>query len=176
MITFSLNGNDLSVDADPAMPLLWVIRDIAQLQGTKFGCGQGLCGACTVHLDGIAIRSCITPVSAAKGKQITTIEGLQGSTEEDEHPVQQAWIKNNVPQCGYCQPGQIMSASALLAKNAAPTDDDITQAMSGNICRCGTYPKIRQAIHDAANNLSSPASLKTSSTPSTANFQSDLSS
>ncbi|MBV1920616.1 MAG: (2Fe-2S)-binding protein [Pseudomonadales bacterium] len=176
MITLSLNGNDLSIDADPAMPLLWVIRDIVLLQGTKFGCGQGLCGACTVHLDGIAVRSCITPVSAAKGKQITTIEGLQGNTEADEHPVQQAWIKNNVPQCGYCQPGQIMSASALLAKNAAPTDDDITQAMSGNICRCGTYPKIRQAIHDAAKNLSSPASSKVSKTLSTENFQSDLSS
>ena len=176
MITFSLNGNDLSVDADPTMPLLWVIRDIVQLQGTKFGCGQGLCGACTVHLDGIAIRSCITPVSVAKGKHITTIEGLQGNTETGEHPVKQAWIKNNVPQCGYCQPGQIMSASALLAKNASPTDDDITQAMSGNICRCGTYPKIREAIHDAAKNLASPASSKASSTPSTANFQSDLSS
>ncbi len=176
MITLSLNGNDLSIDADPAMPLLWVIRDIVQLQGTKFGCGQGVCGACTVHLDGIAIRSCITPVSAAKGKQITTIEGLQGSTEADEHPVQQAWIKNNVPQCGYCQSGQIMSASALLARNTSPTDDDITQAMSGNICRCGTYPKIRQAIHDAAKNLSSPASSKASMAPSTENFQSDLSS
>ncbi len=176
MITFSLNGNDLSVDADPAMPLLWVIRDIVQLQGTKFGCGQGLCGACTVHLDGIAIRSCITPVSAAKGKQVTTIEGLQGDAETSEHPIQQAWIKNNVPQCGYCQPGQIMSASALLAKNASPTDDDITQAMSGNICRCGTYPKIRQAIHDAAKHLASPASPNTSNVSPTANFQSDLSS
>ena len=176
MITFSLNGNDLSVDADPAMPLLWVIRDIVQLQGTKFGCGQGLCGACTVHLDGIAIRSCITPVSEAKGKQITTIEGLQGKTKTDEHPVQQAWIRNDVPQCGYCQPGQIMSASALLAKNTSPTDDDITQAMSGNICRCGTYPKIRQAIHDAAKHLASPASSNVSTVPLTANFQSDLSS
>ena len=176
MITFSLNGNDLSVDADPAMPLLWVIRDIVQLQGTKFGCGQGLCGACTVHLNGIAIRSCITPVSKAKGKQVTTIEGLQGNTETGEHPVQQAWIRNNVPQCGYCQSGQIMSASALLAKNASPTDDDITQAMSGNICRCGTYPEIRKAIHDAAIHLASPASPNTSNVSSTANFQSDLSS
>ena len=176
MITFSLNGNDLSVDADPTMPLLWVIRDIVQLQGTKFGCGQGLCGACTVHLDGVAIRSCITPVAAAKGKQVTTIEGLQGDAETNDHPVQQAWIKNNVPQCGYCQSGQIMSASALLAKNASPTDEDITQAMSGNICRCGTYPKIRQAIHDAAKHLASPASTNTSNVSSTANFQSDLSS
>lgn len=176
MITFSLNGNDISVDADPTMPLLWVIRDIVQLQGTKFGCGQGLCGACTVHLDGIAIRSCTTPVSVAKGKRVTTIEGLQGSAEADEHPVLQAWIKNDVPQCGYCQPGQIMSASALLASNASPTDDDITQAMSGNICRCGTYPRIREAIHDAAKNLASPASSKTSSAPSTTNYQSDLSS
>lgn len=146
MITFTLNGEPFSTDAAPAMPLLWVIRDLAQLQGTKFGCGQGLCGACTVHLNGQAIRSCITPVESIQGQHITTIEGLSTKT----HPVQQAWIKNNVPQCGYCQPGQIMSASALLATNAAPTDDDITQAMSGNICRCGTYPRIRQAIHDAA--------------------------
>ena len=176
MITFSLNGNDFSVDADPAMPLLWVIRDIVQLHGTKFGCGQGLCGACTVHLDGVAIRSCITPVSVAIGKQVTTIEGLRGNAGTSEHPIQQAWIKNNVPQCGYCQPGQIMSASALLAKNASPTDDDISQAMSGNICRCGTYPKIRQAIHDAAKHLASPASANTSNASSAENFQSDLSS
>lgn len=170
MITFTLNGKELSIEADPAMPLLWVIRDLVQLHGTKFGCGQGLCGACTVHLDGSAIRSCITPASAAIGKQITTIEGLGSSSSpgDGNHPVQQAWIRNNVPQCGYCQPGQIMSASALLARNAAPTDEDINNAMSGNICRCGTYPRIRQAIHDAAKNLSAPVE--------TAHFQSDLSS
>ncbi len=170
MITFSLNGKELSIDADPTMPLLWVIRDLVQLHGTKFGCGQGLCGACTVHLDGIAIRSCITPASVANGKQVTTIEGLGSPSNpgDGNHPVQQAWIKNNVPQCGYCQPGQIMSASALLARNAAPTDDDINNAMSGNICRCGTYPRIRQAIHDAAKNLSAPTE--------SAHFQSDLSS
>lgn len=172
MITFSLNGKEFSADADPFMPLLWVIRDLAQLQGTKFGCGQGLCGACTVHLDGAAIRSCITPLNAIEGRHITTIEGLSSSsnntTPSHDHPVQQAWIKNNVPQCGYCQSGQIMSASALLATNAAPTDEEITRAMSGNICRCGTYPRIRQAIHDAAKTL----------TPNidTEHFQSDLTS
>ena len=147
MIKFELNGSPQSLDADPNMPLLWALRDLIKLTGTKYGCGAGLCGACTVHLNGKAVRSCIMPVSAINGKKITTIEGL---SEDASHPVQQAWIKHNVPQCGYCQPGQIMSASALLATNAAPTDQDIDRAMSGNLCRCGTYPRIRKAIHEAA--------------------------
>lgn len=156
MIKFELNGTPQSIDTDPNMPLLWAIRDIVRLTGTKFGCGQGLCGACTVHLNGTAIRSCITPLSAIEGQKITTIEGL---SDDADHPVQQAWIENNVPQCGYCQPGQIMSASALLANNPSPTDSDIDNAMSGNLCRCGTYPRIRKAIHDAADimKLASPA-------------------
>ncbi|MCG8672202.1 MAG: (2Fe-2S)-binding protein [Pseudomonadales bacterium] len=156
MIKFELNGTPQTLNVEPDMPLLWALRDFIRLTGTKYGCGQGLCGACTVHLNGKAIRSCITPVSAIEGQKVTTIEGL---SEDAEHPVQQAWIKNNVPQCGYCQPGQIMSASALLASNSAPTDDDIDRAMSGNLCRCGTYPRIRQAIHDAAKamQLATPA-------------------
>lgn len=152
MIKFELNGTPQSLDVDPDMPLLWAIRDFIKLTGTKFGCGQGLCGVCTVHLNGNAIRSCITPVSAIAGQKITTIEGL---SKDAEHPVQQAWIKHNVPQCGYCQSGQIMSASALLAQNKAPTDEDIDKAMSGNLCRCGTYTRIRKAIHDAANIMQS---------------------
>lgn len=147
MITLNLNGTATPVDAEPDMPLLWALRDLLGLTGTKYGCGQGLCGACTVHIDGHAMRSCITPLSAVTGKQITTIEGLGA---QGDHPVQQAWMQNNVPQCGYCQPGQIMSASALLAQNPSPTDEDIDRAMSGNLCRCGTYVRIRQAIHDAA--------------------------
>jgi len=132
---------------DPAMPLLWVLRDHLGLTGTKFGCGMALCGACTVHLDGVPIRSCVTPLAAASGKRITTIEGL---SNDRSHPVQRAWLELDVPQCGYCQSGQIMSAVALLASNPAPTDADIDAAMSGNICRCGTYPRIRKAIHRAA--------------------------
>jgi len=137
--------------ADPAMPLLYAIREFAQLTGTKFGCGLGLCGACTVHLDGQAVRSCVTPLSAAVNKEITTIEGL--STEANLHPVQTAWLDNKVPQCGYCQAGQMMSAAALLAKNTNPSDDDIASAMQGNICRCGTYSRIRKAIKQAAKTI-----------------------
>jgi isoquinoline 1-oxidoreductase alpha subunit len=133
------------------MPLLYAIRDIAELTGTKFGCGMGLCGACTVHLDGEPIRSCVTPLSAAQGKEITTIEGL--ANDQELHPLQAAWVANKVPQCGYCQSGQIMSAAALLDKNASPSDSDIEEAMQGNICRCGTYPRIKKAIKEAATNL-----------------------
>jgi isoquinoline 1-oxidoreductase alpha subunit len=146
-ITFTLNGKSQSVDVDPQMPLLWVLRDTLNMTGTKFGCGMALCGACTVHINGEATRSCITPISAVSGKKITTIEGL---SEEGNHPVQQAWIEIDVPQCGYCQCGQIMSAAALLTKKPNPTDSDIDDFMSGNICRCGTYQRIRKAIHRAA--------------------------
>jgi len=142
-----VNGQAHEVDAEPDTPLLWVLRDLLGLRGTKFGCGRSLCGACTVHLNGTATRSCQLPLSAAAEGDITTIEGL---STDGSHPVQQAWRKHNVPQCGYCQSGQIMSASALLASNARPSDDEIDAAMSGNICRCGTYPRIRAAIHDAA--------------------------
>jgi isoquinoline 1-oxidoreductase alpha subunit len=145
--SFVLNGKATRLDADPTMPLLWAIRELAGLTGTKFGCGVAQCGACTVHLEGQAIRSCVTPLAAVAGKRITTIEGLQGKPAK---AVQTAWVKLQVPQCGYCQSGQIMSASALLAKNAAPSDADIDDAMSGNICRCGTYARIRAAIHAAA--------------------------
>jgi isoquinoline 1-oxidoreductase alpha subunit len=146
-IVFTLNGKSQSVDVDPQMPLLWVLRDTLNMTGTKFGCGMALCGACTVHINGEATRSCITPISAVSGKKITTIEGL---SEEGNHPVQQAWIEIDVPQCGYCQCGQIMSAAALLTKKPNPTDSDIDDFMSGNICRCGTYQRIRKAIHRAA--------------------------
>jgi aerobic-type carbon monoxide dehydrogenase small subunit (CoxS/CutS family) len=149
MIEFTVNGRVERVDVDPQMPLLWVLRDILNLTGTKYGCGVSLCGACTVHLDGRAIRSCITPISAAAGKEVTTIEGL---SPDGDHPLQQAWRELNVPQCGYCQSGQIMSAAALLARNPAPTDDEIDEAMAGNICRCGTYMRIRAAIPKAAEN------------------------
>ena len=138
MAKLTLNGKAISLDVDPSMPLLYAIRDIAELTGTKFGCGLGLCGACTIHLDGNAIRSCVTPISAAEGKSITTIEGL--ATEKALHPLQEAWVANKVPQCGYCQSGQIMSAAALLERNAAPSDEEVETAMQGNICRCGTYP------------------------------------
>lgn len=147
MIEFSLNGQTEKFNGDPDTPLLWVLRDDLDMTGTKFGCGKGLCGACTVHLNGQAIRSCAMPVNAVAGQQVTTIEGL--SINED-HPVMQAWIEANVPQCGYCQPGQIMSAAALLADRPQPSDAEIDAAMSGNICRCGTYPRIRKAIHRAA--------------------------
>jgi isoquinoline 1-oxidoreductase alpha subunit len=148
-IKLKLNGKPLEVDANPSMPLLWVLRDVLGMTGTKFGCGMALCGACTVHLDGTAIRSCITPLVMAAGKELTTIEGLEKS-DGTLHPVQQAWLEENVPQCGYCQSGQIMSACALLKSKPKPTDADIDAAMSGNICRCGMYPRIRKAIHRAA--------------------------
>lgn len=153
----NLNGTNYSLDIDPDTPLLWVIRDEIGLKGTKFGCGKGLCGACTVHLNGQAIRACITPVSMADGQSITSIEGLADG--EQLHPVQESWITHNVPQCGYCQPGQLMSASALLASNPNPDEADIDAAMSGNICRCGTYPRIKNAIKDAAKNLQAGSSL-----------------
>ena len=145
--TLTINGESNSVSVEDDMPLLWYLRDILQLTGTKYGCGAGLCGACTVHVDGIATRSCVTPVAAVEGKTITTIEGL---SEGGNHPLQRSWQELGVPQCGYCQPGQIMSAAALLASNPQPSDADIDGAMSGNICRCGTYPRIRAAIHHAA--------------------------
>lgn len=147
MTTIRINGTTRDVGADPEMPLLWAIRDILGLTGTKFGCGIGACGACTVHMDGQAVRSCITPLSATNGHEIITIEGL---SPDGNHPVQHAWRTHNVPQCGYCQPGQIMQAAALLRQNPKPTDQQITDAMSGNICRCGTYVRIRAAIKSAA--------------------------
>jgi isoquinoline 1-oxidoreductase alpha subunit len=148
--TFVLNGKPATLDADPAMPLLWAVREVAGLTGTKFGCGMAQCGACTVQLDGKAIRSCVTPLSAVAGRQVTTIEGLESKPAK---AVQTAWVKLQVPQCGYCQSGQIMSATALLESNSAPTDADIDSAMSGNICRCGTYNRIRAAIHAAAGSM-----------------------
>jgi isoquinoline 1-oxidoreductase alpha subunit len=148
MITLSINGKTRSVDVSPGTPLLWVLRDSLHMTGTKFGCGIAQCGACAVHLDGQTVRSCITPVSEAAGKKITTIEGVSATAAGKA--IQTAWIKNDVPQCGYCQSGQIMSATALLAKNRAPSDADIDEAMSGNVCRCGTYNQIRAAIKDAA--------------------------
>jgi isoquinoline 1-oxidoreductase alpha subunit len=150
MVSFVVNGKTRKVDAAPDTPLLWVLRDSLHLTGTKFGCGIAQCGACTVHLDGQPVRSCSTPVSAAAGKKVTTVEGI-GATLAGK-AVQAAWIRHDVPQCGYCQSGQIMSASALLAKNRTPTDADIDEAMSGNVCRCGTYNQIRAAIKDAAAN------------------------
>jgi isoquinoline 1-oxidoreductase alpha subunit len=151
MIDFSVNGKAVSIDAEDDMPLLWALREQLQLTGTKFGCGMALCGACTVHLDGEPIRSCTTPVSAAAGRKVTTIEGI-GDTPAGR-AVQAAWVRHDVPQCGYCQSGQIMSASALLAGKKAPSDADIDSAMSGNVCRCGTYNEIRAAVKDAAANL-----------------------
>jgi isoquinoline 1-oxidoreductase alpha subunit len=148
MASLVVNGKTREVAAAPGTPLLWVLRDSLRMTGTKFGCGIAQCGACTVHLDGEAVRSCVTPLSAATGKKVTTVEGI-GATRAGK-AVQAAWIRHDVPQCGYCQSGQIMSASALLAKNRAPTDADIDEAMSGNVCRCGTYNQIRAAIKDAA--------------------------
>jgi isoquinoline 1-oxidoreductase alpha subunit len=145
--TFAVNGKSMTVDVPSDMPLLWVIRDVLNLKGTKFGCGAGLCGACTVHLDGRAVRSCQTPVSTVTNKQVTTLEGL---SQDGTHPLQVAWQEIDVPQCGYCQAGQIMSAAALLAKTPKPTDADIDTAMNGNLCRCATYLRIREAIHRAA--------------------------
>jgi isoquinoline 1-oxidoreductase subunit alpha len=142
-----INGRNVAVEADADMPLLWAIRELVGLTGTKYGCGIAQCGVCTVHLDGNAVRSCSVPVSAVTGKQITTIEGLSA---DNSHPVQKAWIAEQVPQCGYCQSGQIMSAAALLRRNPHPTDQDIDAAMRGNLCRCGCYTRIRKAIHTAA--------------------------
>jgi aerobic-type carbon monoxide dehydrogenase small subunit (CoxS/CutS family) len=147
MISLTVNKRTVHLEADPSTPLLWVLREHLGLTGTKYGCGVGQCGACTVHIDGRPVRSCSTPVSRATGKEITTIEGL---SSDRSHPVQRAWLEIEVPQCGYCQSGQIMSAVALLKANPSPADDDINRAMSGNICRCGTYPRIRRAIHRAA--------------------------
>lgn len=146
-----VNGVEQVVTFEPDTPLLWVIRDELKLKGTKFGCGKGLCGACTVHLNGRPIRSCITPVSAVENQNITTIEGI--GSDENPHPLQASWVEFNVPQCGYCQSGQLMSASALLAENTSPTDADIDSAMAGNACRCGTYPRIKAAIHHTAETL-----------------------
>jgi aerobic-type carbon monoxide dehydrogenase small subunit (CoxS/CutS family) len=147
MIGLRINGKDVNVDAAPDTPLLWVLRDSLTMTGTKFGCGIGQCGACTVHIDGTPARSCQMPISALSGKEVTTIEGI---SSDGGHPVQRAWIAEQVPQCGYCQSGQIMAAVALLAKTKNPTDSDIDAAMSGNVCRCGTYQRIRRAIHRAA--------------------------
>lgn len=150
---FTVNNQPRELDVDPQMPLLWALRDHLRLTGTKFGCGMALCGACTVHIDGQAARSCVTPVSAVEGKNVTTIEGLSSAAGK---AVQEAWINLDVVQCGYCQSGQIMSAAALLASNGKPTDEDIDAAMAGNICRCATYVRIRAAIHEAAKSLPAP--------------------
>jgi isoquinoline 1-oxidoreductase alpha subunit len=147
MIKLTVNGQPYTVDVEPTMPLLWVIRDVLHLTGTKYGCGMAQCGACTVHLNGDAVRSCVTPVKRAEDQTVTTIEGLSPNFT---HPLQQAWIEEDVPQCGYCQSGQIMAAAVLLKENPNPTDEDIDDAMSGNICRCGTYQRVRKAIHTAA--------------------------
>jgi isoquinoline 1-oxidoreductase alpha subunit len=150
MLEITVNGKKKRVDVDPKMPLLWVLREEFQLTGTKFGCGTGICGACTVHINGSPMRSCVMQVSSAANKEITTIEGMSGAVVEG---LQKAWVEENVPQCGYCQSGQIMSAAALLQSNARPTDGDIDDAMSGNLCRCGTYQRIRRAIHKTAGML-----------------------
>jgi isoquinoline 1-oxidoreductase alpha subunit len=146
-ISFVLNGKNTLIEVDPEKPLLWVLREDLGLTGAKFGCGMAICGCCTVHLDGDAIRSCVTPMSRVEGKRVTTVEGL---SDDLSHPVQKAWMEIQVPQCGYCQPGQMMSAACLLAQNSKPTDEDIADAMSGNLCRCGTYQRVRNAIHRAA--------------------------
>jgi isoquinoline 1-oxidoreductase subunit alpha len=146
-VTFTVNGKSATVDVAPDMPLLWVLRDVLDLKGTKYGCGISQCGACTVHVKGVATRSCVLPVSAVRGAEITTIEGL---SPDGTHPLQRAWEELDIPQCGYCQAGQLMSAAALLAKTPRPTDADIDAAMNGNLCRCATYLRIRQGIHRAA--------------------------
>ena len=148
--TIIINGEKQLINVDEDMPLLWFLRDTLEKTGTKFGCGSGLCGACTVHVDGMAIRSCITPVGTLAGKSITTIEGL---SQNGDHPLQKAWLENNVPQCGYCQAGQIMNAASLLNQNPTPNEDEIVTAMQGNICRCGTYQRIKKAIVQAADEL-----------------------
>lgn len=147
MSTLKINGVEHQIEADANMPLLWILRDLLAMTGTKFGCGKGLCGACTVHLNGQPVRSCLMTLSAAAGAEITTIEGL---SVDGNHPLQRAWVAHNVPQCGYCQSGQLMSAAALLSNNPAPSDAEIRDAMSGNICRCGTYPRIEAAIKSVA--------------------------
>jgi isoquinoline 1-oxidoreductase alpha subunit len=159
MIKFSLNNEDVAIDVAADTPLLWVIRDHFKLKGSKFGCGMGLCGACSMHLDGESVRTCILPISAVAGRSVTTIEGL--GTPDNLHPLQQAWIANSVPQCGYCQSGQLMSASALLAANSKPSDAEIDRAMSGNICRCGTYADIKEAIKQAASQLEASVQIHT---------------
>jgi isoquinoline 1-oxidoreductase alpha subunit len=146
-IKINLNGREQQLDVDPEMPLLWVLRDVLGLTGTKYGCGQALCGACTVHLDGQVVRSCVTPARRADGHAVTTIEGL---SKNGDHPLQRAWVEQAVPQCGYCQAGQIMTAAALLAKKPKPSDAEIDQSLSGNLCRCGTYTRIRAAVRKAA--------------------------
>jgi aerobic-type carbon monoxide dehydrogenase small subunit (CoxS/CutS family) len=146
-VTFILNGKSTTIEVDPDKPLLWVLREDLGLTGAKYGCGMAVCGCCTVHLDGDAIRSCVTPMSRVEGKRVTTIEGL---SKDLSHPVQKAWMQIQVPQCGYCQPGQMMSATCLLSQKPKPTDTDISEAMSGNLCRCGTYQRVRKAIHLAA--------------------------
>lgn len=150
MSSVNINGTDYPIDVATDMPLLWFLRDRLELTGTKFGCGSGLCGACTVHVDGAATRSCVLPVSAVAGRKITTIEGL---SEKGDHPLQEAWLANNVPQCGYCQAGQIMNAASFLKNNPTPSEQDIENAMQGNICRCGTYLRIKKAISEAADKL-----------------------
>ena len=150
MLEIKVNGKTRRVDVDPNMPLLWVLREELQLTGTKFSCGGGYCGACTVHVDGSPMRSCVMPVSAAKNKNVTTIEGMSGAVVEG---LQKAWVQENAPQCGYCQSGQIMAAASLLESNPKPSDEDINSAMSGNLCRCGTYQRIKRAIHTAASEL-----------------------
>jgi isoquinoline 1-oxidoreductase alpha subunit len=147
MMKLRVNGAEHTLDVDPETPILWVVRDLLGLPGTKYGCGEALCGACTVHLDGQAVRSCVTPVRRAAGKEVTTIEGL---STDGSHPLQQAWLALRVPQCGFCQAGQIMTAAALLAAKPKPDDDEIDASMAGNLCRCGTYPRIRSAIKQAA--------------------------
>lgn len=156
-LTLKINNKNYTVDVDPKMPLLWAIRDVVGLTGTKYGCGMAQCGACTVHMDGVPVRSCSIPTATAATKNITTIEGL---SQDNSHPVQQAWILEQVPQCGYCQSGQIMAATALLKKNSSPTDKDIDSAMQGHICRCGTYPRIKKAIKKASLIINQKASTK----------------
>ncbi len=156
MVTFTLNERSVDVDVDAGTPLLWVLRDTLKQFGTKYGCGRALCGACTVHLDGAPVRACVLPIEAVAGRDVTTIEGLAG---DEPHPLQAAWIAADVPQCGYCQSGQIMSAAALLASNPNPSDDDINAAMQGNLCRCGTYDRIRRAIKDAGARMRSAAGV-----------------
>jgi isoquinoline 1-oxidoreductase alpha subunit len=151
MAPLNINGKNVDVDADPSTPILWALRDTLGMTGTKFGCGQALCGACTVHLNGAPVRSCVTPISAAAGQKITTIEAV--AADRVGKAVQDAWVRNDVAQCGYCQSGQVMSATALLKKNRRPSDADIDAAMAGNICRCGTYARVRSAIKDAASTL-----------------------